>query len=50
MAMGSHVAIKTSVETTKTIQITRWSTPDSGDLDPVNGKSHLKAAEMDRPA
>ena len=50
MATGSRDAIKTSVETMKTAQITRRSMPDSGALDPVNGKRYLKAAEMDRPA
>ena len=50
MATGSHDATKTSVETMMTAQRTRRSTPDSGALDPVNGRSHLKAAEIDRPA
>ena len=48
--MGSHDTIKISVKTMKTAQITRQSMPDSGALDPVNGRSHLKAAKMDHPA
>ena len=48
--MGSRDAIKTSTEIMKTAQTTQQSTLDSGALDQVNGKSHLKAAEMDLPA
>ena len=48
--MENRDAIKASVEAMKTAQTTRRQTPDSGALDPVNGKSHSKAAEMDRPA
>ena len=50
MAMGSHGTIKTSVKTMMRVLTTWRSTPDSGALDPVNGRSHLKAAKMDRPA
>ena len=50
MATGSHGAIKTSVETRKKVRTTRRSTPDSGALDPVNERSHLKAAKRDHPA
>ena len=48
--MENRDAIKTSVEIMKTAQTTRWLMPDAGALDPVNGKSHLKVAEMDCPA
>ena len=48
--MENRDAIKTSVKIMKTTQITQLSMPNSGALDPVNGRSHLKAAEMDLPA
>ena len=50
MATRSRDATKTRIETMMTGQRTRRSMPNSGALDPVNGRSHLKAAEMDRPA
>ncbi len=48
--MENYDAVKASVKITKTVQTTLWSTPDSGALDPVNGKSLSKSTEMDRPA
>ena len=49
-ATGSHGAIKTNVETSRKVQTTQRSTPDSGALDPVNKRSHLKVAKRDRLA
>ena len=48
--MENHDAVKASVEIKKTAQIIRRSTPNSGALDQVSGKSLSKAAEMDHPA
>ena len=42
--MAGHVTTNTSAALTATIPRTRQSMPDSKDLNPVSGKSHLKEA------
>ena len=46
MAMASHDAINTSVETTTKIPKTQRLTPDSVAPNPVNGRGHSKEIEM----
>ena len=49
MATGSHDALSTNVGIT-IVRTTRRLTPDSGDLDLVKEKSHLRVVKRDHPA